>query len=258
MREEKENKKCLKDLRLTDPRDDMERIENSKDLLLTDSYMWILNHQDFIDWRDGDKTRLLWIKGDPGKGKTMLLIGVVKELMKPTHDSGLLSYFFCQATDTKLNNATAVLRGLIYQLAVQHQSLISHVREKYDNAGRPLFEDANAFVALLDIFTKMLQNSSLTRAYLIVDALDECESGLLKLLDLISQNVSTSSSRIKWLVSSRPRPEIEQRLRLDKGRIELDLERNAQDRVSDAVNAYIDHKVSELAQLKQYDSKLQS
>jgi hypothetical protein len=47
----------------------MTRIE-IKGGLLEDSYVWILNHRDFIDWRDGDETRLLWIKGDPGKGKT--------------------------------------------------------------------------------------------------------------------------------------------------------------------------------------------
>jgi hypothetical protein len=40
----------LCNLRLTDARDDRTRIEESKDHLLKDSYTWILNHQDFIDW----------------------------------------------------------------------------------------------------------------------------------------------------------------------------------------------------------------
>ena len=259
MQMEKEDKQCLKDLRVTDPSDDMTRIEGSKDRLLKDSYVWILKHQDFIDWRDGDETRLLWIKGDPGKGKTMLLIGVIKELLqklKSTYDSSVLSYFFCQATDSTLNSATSVLRGLIYQLLVQQQSLISHVREKYDKAGRQLFEDVNAFFALSNIFTEMLRDPSLTRVYLIVDALDECESGLSQLLDLFVRNASASSSRVKWLVSSRHRVDIEEHLRPEKGRMKLNLELNAHDHVSRAVNAYIDHKVSELSQLKQYDSKL--
>src|SRR3954453_21911840 len=91
IREEKENNQCLKDLYLTDPVADMERIERSKDLLLTDAYGWFLNHRNFSDWRDGETTRLLWIKGNPGKGKTMLLIGVIKELNSLGH-SGILSY----------------------------------------------------------------------------------------------------------------------------------------------------------------------
>src|SRR5438552_16765612 len=102
----------------------------------------------------------------------MLLIGVVRELqqLKSTH-SGLLSYFFCQGTDSSLNNATAVLRGLIYQVLDQQRSLISHLLKDYDKAGRQLFEDANAFVALSRIFTKMLHDPRLTRVYLVLDAL---------------------------------------------------------------------------------------
>jgi hypothetical protein len=258
IREEAEDKTCMKDLRLTDPAADMERIENSKDLLLTDSYVWILDHRDFIDWRDGETNRLLWIKGDPGKGKTMLLMGVIKELLNSPPDSSLLSFFFCQATDTNLDNATAVLRGLIYQMLVQQHALISHLRRKYDRAGPKLFEGSNAFFDLSSVFADMVRDPSLKSTYLIVDALDECQSTLAQLLDLIVRNASDSSSRVKWLVSSRHRLDIEQRLRLEKGQIELDLEENVQNQVSHAVNTYIDHKVSELAQLKQYDSKLQA
>ncbi len=47
--------------------------------LLEDSYRWILNNTKFR-WRDDEHSRLLWIKGDPGKGKTMLLCGIVSPL----------------------------------------------------------------------------------------------------------------------------------------------------------------------------------
>lgn len=43
-----------------------------------------------------------------------------------------------------------------------------------------------------------------------------------------------------------------------KGRIELDLEKDAEIQILDAVSAYVDHKVSELAALKQYNSQLQT
>ena len=257
MQMEGENNQCLKDLHLTNPSDDMTRIEGTKGGLLKDSYMWILSNQDFIDWRDRNETRLLWIKGDPGKGKTMLLIGIVRELLKSTHDSGLVSYFFCQGTDSRLNNATAVLRGLIYQLLIQQQSLISHLRKQYDKTGQKLFEDANAFIALSNIFTEMLHDPDLTRVYLVVDALDECESKLSELIGLIVQNASKSSSRVKWLVSSRNRPDIEEKMRINDSTVKLSLELNAKS-VSAAVAVYIDNKVSELAKMKRYDIKLEN
>jgi hypothetical protein len=218
-----------------------------------------MGNKDFIDWRDNDKTRLLWIKGDPGNGKAMLLIGIIEELsqqLKSSPCSNLVSYFFCQGTDSRLNNATAVLRGLVYLMLVQQRILISHLREKFDHAGRQLFDNANAFYALSDILRDMLQDPRLTRVYLIIDALDECESGLLQLLDLIIRNASASSSRVKWLVSSRNRHDIEECLRLDNSRIKLSLKLNTL-HVSSAVDVYIDHKLLELTQLKQYDSVLQ-
>jgi hypothetical protein len=55
------------------------RIEETKGGLLEDSYHWILKHSDFQQWRNGQQSQLLWIKGDPGKGKTMLLCGIVNE-----------------------------------------------------------------------------------------------------------------------------------------------------------------------------------
>jgi hypothetical protein len=109
--------KCMQDLCVSDLRDDKKHIEATKDGLLKDSYRWVLENSDFKQWRSAQQSELLWIKGDPGKGKTMLLCGIVDELEKSIARSDLLSYFFCQATDSRINSATAALRGLIYLLA---------------------------------------------------------------------------------------------------------------------------------------------
>jgi hypothetical protein len=112
---EKQNK-CVQDLRPSDPRDDKKRIEETKGGLLVDAYRWILDNSTFQQWQQDPKSRLIWVQGDPGKGKTMLLCGITSELRNSTPRSTLLSYFFCQATDSRINNATAVLRGLLYML----------------------------------------------------------------------------------------------------------------------------------------------
>ncbi|KAK4107453.1 hypothetical protein N656DRAFT_741730, partial [Canariomyces notabilis] len=78
-RDEKDTQ-CLQDLRLTDPRDDKKRIQNTKGGLLRDAYHWILDNTEFQQWRNSLDSNLLWIKGDPGKGKTMLLCGIIDEL----------------------------------------------------------------------------------------------------------------------------------------------------------------------------------
>jgi hypothetical protein len=252
--------RCLAHLRCTDPRHDKKRIEETKGGLLKGSYHWILDNADFRRWRDDHQSRLLWIKGDPGKGKTMLLCGIIDELKKSTAETGLLSFFFCQATDSRINNAMAVLRGLIYLLVDQQPSLIQHLRKKYDHAGKALFEDANAWVALSEIFTTILQDPSLKSTYLIIDALDECQTDLPQLLDFIVQKSSASphvSTHVKWIVSSRNWPNIEEQLETAGQKVRLCLELNAES-VSTAVSIYIRHKVLQLAQLKTYDNKTES
>jgi hypothetical protein len=255
MHETSADNKCLADLRLTDPRDDKKRIEETKGGLLKESYRWILDNPDFRQWRDRPQNQLLWVKADPGKGKTMLLCGIIDELQNSMGATGLLSYFFCQATDSRINSATAVLRGLLYMLVNQQPSLVSHIRKKHDHAGKALFEDANAWVALSEIFTNILQDPSLNNTYLIVDALDECVTDLPKLLDFIAQN-SSVSSRVKWMVTSRNEAFIEQRLQFDdcETRLSLELKENAA-QVSRAVDAYIDHCLSELPEI-QHDNLL--
>jgi len=51
--------KCIQDLRLTDARDDKQRIEDTKGGLLVDSYHWILENSDFQQWRNNQQSRLL-------------------------------------------------------------------------------------------------------------------------------------------------------------------------------------------------------
>ncbi|KAK4246837.1 NACHT domain-containing protein [Corynascus novoguineensis] len=144
------------------------------------------------------------------QGKTMLLCGIINEL-ESASDSGLLSFFCCQATDTSINNATAVLRGLIYLLVDQQPSLLSHVRKKYDATGNPLFRSVNIWVALSEIFTGILEDLTLPPTCLIIDALDERIEGLDLLLGLVVQ-ASSIYTNVKWIVSSRNWPIIEKKL----------------------------------------------
>jgi hypothetical protein len=246
--------RCLQDLRLSDPRDDKKLIEDTKGGLLQGSYRWVLNNDSFQQWHNNPQSRLLWIKGDPGKGKTMLLCGIIDELKKSR--AGLLSFFFCQGTDSRINSATAVLRALIYLLVSQQPSLMSHLRKKYDQAGSALFQDTNAWIALSDIFTSITQDANLKTSYLVIDALDECVGDLHRLLDLIIR--TTSSTRVKWLVSSRNEAHIEQKLKSvgDEGKLSLELKQNAE-QVAQAVDIYIDHKLSCLESLQDDDLREQ-
>ncbi|KAH7022666.1 NACHT domain-containing protein [Ilyonectria destructans] len=249
MRQGDRDRQCLENLLETDPRDDKKRIQETKGGLLRDSYCWILYNDDFQRWCVDPQSQLLWIKGDPGKGKTMLLCGIIDELKKEKEPSICLSYFFCQATEARLNNATAVLRGLIYLLLEQVPSLFSHVRNKHEHTGKRVFEDSNAWEALSKILAAMLNDPSLNGAILIVDALDECKTNRHQLLDFITQ-----PSPVKWIVSSRNLPDIGEILKSAKQTVRLDLELNT-DSMNRAVGTYIGYNVDQLAHTHRYDKK---
>ncbi|KAK4232878.1 hypothetical protein C8A03DRAFT_39469, partial [Achaetomium macrosporum] len=257
---------CRRDLRVVDPQHDMQRIEKSKDDLLDDAYKWILRTPEyaaFTNWNDSGSDRpprrLLWIKGHAGTGKTMLMIGLIHQLShQPVALSPALSFFFCQGTDTALNNATAVLRSLIWLLLLQQPCLISHLLQKYKESGADLFKDQNAFIALSEAFRNMLKDPQLSPVYFAVDALDECAQGRLDLIRLISTSLNLSQ-KVRWLLSSRPEVDLLAELKdpgtnspdASKSLVELDTQR-----LADPVNAYINHKLIALGSRKGYNDSV--
>jgi hypothetical protein len=212
MQTEDGNQKCLVDLHLVNPQDDIARIERGKEKLLDDAYERIFedgNHASFTNWDESRPLpcRVLWIKGDPGTGKTMLLIGIIREL---SHQSAALSpslsYFFCQSqgkTDPPLDNATAALRSLMWMLLLQQPDLIDHLQTDYKASGKDLFTNADALFALRRIFERIVTDVRLRPVYFIVDALDECDQGSEELIDFISTSLKITD-KVRWLVSSRP------------------------------------------------------
>ncbi|KAF3029168.1 hypothetical protein E8E12_000367 [Didymella heteroderae] len=279
--------RCLRDLRVTDPREDRARIEGDKDRLLRDCYAWILEDASFQQWRMQEASRLLWIRGDPGKGKTMMTMGVIAEMSrgarrdetKPSPRTmskmlakmrlqtkkdattamapPLLAYFFCQSTRPELNNAVSVLRGLIYLLVAQREELMRHVQKRYESVGRLLFEGPNAAYALREMLADMLNDPSLPPTYLLVDALDECTFGLSELLHIITDASLGRHGKVKWLVTSRNVPEIERYLQPDSYGVKVSLEVKAS-HVSRAVGAFVEYKVRRLATAQRYDPVLQA
>lgn len=260
--QEKEDRQVLQDLRAgVDPRDEISNIRDRKDRLVEDSYKWILGTDEFkafMDW-SVDAPRLLWIKGQAGMGKTMLLMGIIHELNEQrtsTPDSADLAYFFCQGSIDELSTAVATLRSLIWLLLLQQPYLISYVREKYESAGKNVFTDRNAFYALSGMLKSMIVDENLSRVVLIIDALDECDAqtkpGLMELLQLVKSTTS-SSPNVKWLVSGRPEPLIESKLKSERGEEGLisTINLDSQD-LEQPISAYIDYKVQNLKEKDGY------
>jgi hypothetical protein len=188
----------LQEISKTNPVHDKKDILMRKGPLLQESFNWILDHEDFSRWRHTKETGVFWIKGDAGKGKTMLLCGIIEEFEKDSQNNNL-AYFFCQAADYRTNTAAAVIGGLIFSLLKQHSALLVRIRAKYEDGPKGQLGEANGLAVIFDIFETIVQDTDLADLTCVVDALDECIKDCHHLLDLIIK----TSSNIKWLLSSR-------------------------------------------------------
>ncbi|TEY32597.1 hypothetical protein BOTCAL_0717g00030 [Botryotinia calthae] len=259
--------KCLQSLFVLDPRDDMNLIQNKqKEKLVDDAHKWILDtdeYKTFTNWRMDEPvkqpSRLLWVKGPAGTGKTMLLIGIIRKL------SGLyavlspsVSYFFCQSTTDEVHkNVTDVLKCLIWMLLTQQPHLITYLQTEYRQKGSSLYSDKRAFIALSRVFELMLTDLRLSPTYFIIDALDECDQGLADLLKLISTSFNLTD-KVRWLVSSRPEVNVFARLKdLDAQYLSSEnlMELDAQS-LEGPVNIYIDYKLSIIKKKDGYDKNI--
>ncbi|KAF5627704.1 het-E-1 heterokaryon incompatibility protein [Fusarium sp. NRRL 25303] len=240
------DKECLRALLVTDPSVDKKRIQSQKGDPLKESYEWILKSDAYEKFISDPSSRVLWIHGPPGKGKTMLLCGIIDGLKKSPKS---ISFFLCQGNvkEEDLSSDIAVMRGLIYVLLEHQPSLISPLRESYDKQKDRLFNSINSSELLRDVLTKMLRDPCLHDTILILDALYECNINRSKLTNLIVELSKSSST--KWIVSSRNWPEIHQELAAAMGLVSLDLEKEHES-VSQAVKLYISKKVDDLARTK--------
>lgn len=263
-----QKEQCWVDLRVLDPRDDMERIEGNKDKLLDEAYRWVFStpeYSHFTTW-DSDgalhlpRNRLLWIKGHAGTGKTMLMIGTIRSLSNLAPGSRFpdISFFFFQGTSKVLSSAVSALRSLIWLLAVKQPQLFSHVLEQYQYSGARLFTDHNAFSALSKIFQNMLRDPRLSPVYFALDAIDECAEGQVELIQLILTTF-TLTHKVKWLISGRPEVDLSYEFQLlNSGRSnpsETLLELNSQ-RLGDPVSAYIQYKLEAFRNRRGYTASI--
>ena len=168
---------------------------------------WILDRPEFKAWTNSDletaATRMLWLTGIPGAGKTVLSSFVIDKCSEISYQKPLASelYFFFKLTDGDKNSVLAVTRSLVYQLySLFPARLASDIISLRDGSGK---DHALSDQRLWDLFVKHAKGIS--GLVIVLDALDECDGVdvLLRRLKLLLQ-----VSCVKIFVVSRREEEI--------------------------------------------------
>ncbi|KAJ5088692.1 G-protein beta WD- 40 repeats containing protein [Penicillium angulare] len=245
---------CLRALQCPNSMLVKNRLKEVKDKLLPKSIAWIFQNSIFKKWLNGEDVCLLWIKGGPGKGKTMMSIGIVEDLSQSRRDSSVVISFFCQNANYELNTIESIIKGLIWQLVDQEPALKISLRRRWDTTNGRFEEDMTSWRTLWNIFLEMLEKCKDQKAvYIIVDGLDECRSdGMAEFLKVIVRNGLDHPAKIKWMLTSRPLlNSAERELLTGNDQLQVSLELNSV-YVSEAVKTYIASKVNELDRRQEY------
>ena len=149
------------------------------------------------------------------------------------------AYFFFDGRDgSDLNRHESFIRSLIMQFSAQCDGIPVAVDEIYSTECRNGLDQPST--ASLERALRLIVDSFDT-AYIIVDALDECDEQR-RLLQWIGSITSQASGQLRLMITSRPEPDIKSSLESLKGLTALSL---ADGQVAGDIVQYIDSRLSE-------------
>lgn len=207
---------------------------------------WLLNSAEFTTWVGRDKQTLL-CPGIPGAGKTILTAIVIDELTaRFAKDPTIgIAYIYCNHRRKGEQHVDNLLASLLRQLA-RGRSFPKSVESLYGDhrarKTRPSLQDiSNALESVVAIYS---------RVFIVVDALDECQSSVVSRQKFISElfNLQTKCG-VNILATSRSIPEIVDRFENGMSR---EIRASRED-----VNRYVDGHIDQLPSFVQQWPKLQ-
>ena len=156
---------------------------------------WLVESSEFQQW-ENNKSCTLFCPGIPGSGKTMMVSIVVDHLFKRFRDDpGIgIAFLYCDFRRQEKQQPINLFLSLLKQFSQRHTLFPECVTRLYKdherNRTRPSFDEiSNALYSVI---------ANCSRAFIIIDALDECSdtnSVLSQFMEeLFSLQVKTGSS----------------------------------------------------------------
>jgi NACHT domain len=195
---------------------------------------WLLNSDEFQAWLNQNK-QTLFCPGMPGAGKTIITSIVIQLLWtKFQNDASIgIAHLYCNFRRQQEQKPVDLLASLLKQLVQEQPSMPESLKSLYEchknNRTRPSFDEVS----------KVLRSvvADYSRAFIIVDALDECQisdGGRRKLLSEIF-NIQAKTGA-NFFATSRFIPEI---IKDFKGSVSLEIRAHDED-----VRRYLDGHMS--------------
>ncbi|KAF5247348.1 hypothetical protein FANTH_6439 [Fusarium anthophilum] len=181
---------------------------DSNDKRVEETCEWMLHRDEFLEWqKPASSSKLLWIKGPAGFGKTVLCARIVQELEKTAQ--GLLAYFFLSSRYDGRDDPFSTIRAwltMIIQRSPAARDIVTKIRLTQHE---PLANQATILQAFREAIV------GVPGWILVLDGLDEC-TGMINthtksvpsFLGALRTAITNTTARI--LISSRGDPVIQQ------------------------------------------------
>ncbi|KAK7960538.1 GPI inositol-deacylase [Apiospora saccharicola] len=150
------------------------------DILMQDSRRlqgsgdWFFHKSNFEQWRNACSSKLLWLRGRPGAGKSFLAGNAVKHLRQQNVDC---CCFFFESGDSRKSTVNAFLRSMAFQMAAFHPEIQDIIKELSGKKDATVdLADHNAVWRHLYLAGGILKVKLSRQQYWVIDAMDECKT----------------------------------------------------------------------------------
>ena len=152
----------------------MQKHQDVKAVRLDDTGSWLIQDERFREWNEGESSNaLLWCKGIPGAGKTVLTSLVIDHLMQRQQERGeSVVYHYCDYRDENTQDPSKIWASLVRQLAMPISRVPQQLQKLYNKCSSS--RRSPDVKELVSCFLEI--SASMSRVYIVIDALDECES----------------------------------------------------------------------------------
>ena len=197
---------------------------------------WLTSSDTYQQWLQSSDHGLLWIRGIPGSGKSVMAARLIDNLVTSNPRSPVLFFFFRQIIEAN-HEPQALLRDWLDQV-LQYSPPLQLQLMTYLKDGRPI-ESLSMDDMWKDL--RMALASLPNKVFCIVDALDEMDRGHETFLEALGALGQWQPGKVKVLMTSRPVPRVEGPLRKSLC-LRLRLEENMVDR---DISTYVQHTLSQ-------------
>lgn len=155
-------------------------------MALSDTCNWVFDMPEYITWlaRAGIEQHrgLLWIKGKPGAGKSVIMKEAWQRARKETSETTTVAHFFFNGRGCQLERSPlGLLRALLFQMIQQDKKLESRMMSLYwrnePSRGKHWEWQERELRQVLEAAATTRGHQ---RAIIFIDALDECDPNRLR------------------------------------------------------------------------------